>query len=267
LAGGGGAALAAAMRRMANPKSEFPASLIKAEQIRASMLEDAKPLVDGTLGPGGAYETKLSVAAACKASKPALQAYLLYALAAEFRPEMAIELGTNLGLSSAYLAAGLAATPAARLVTFDASPYKLRVARDIHSRLGFANIGYRQGLFADVLAPALRELPPVEMAFIDGHHDYAATLAYAETIFAHAAPAGVLIFDDIRWSAGMQAAWAELSADPRFRVVADLERIGICVIGEGKGRKPVKVTFPLSAWKRRRLGLTNAVKSGDKLAA
>ena len=251
-AGAGGAELAEAIRRTPDRKAPLPRTLAEIERVRERLLGGSAPLVDGTFGPAGPLESPVTIADACKASKPAGQALLLYWLAREFRPRTVIELGTNVGISSAYLAAGLRETAEARLVTLDASRYKQRIARGIHEELGLGKVAYRQGLFADTLVPALQELPPIDMAFIDGHHLYDATLSYYETVLVHASPRCVFVFDDIRWSEGMERAWAVLSKDGRFRIVADLERMGVCIRREGPPRKPFHVSFPLVTWRRRR---------------
>jgi predicted O-methyltransferase YrrM len=250
-AGREGAQLAEAIRRTPDRKAPLPPALAEIERIRERLLAGSAPLVDGTLGPAGPLESPVTIADACKASKPAGQALLLYWLARQFKPRTVVELGTNVGISSAYLAAGLKGT-GARLVTLDASPYKQRVARAVHEELGIEGVEYSQGLFADTLAPALLELPPVDMAFIDGHHLYEATLGYYETVLAHASPRCVFVFDDIRWSEGMERAWAVLSKDGRFDIVVDLERMGVCIRWERPPRKPFRVAFPLQTWRRRR---------------
>jgi predicted O-methyltransferase YrrM len=189
------------------------------------MLKNGSPLVDGTLGPAGPYDCGQTVASVCSVSKPAHAARLLHSLAAEYRPKTIIELGTNVGISSAYLAAS-----GAEVTTLEGSPYRLRVAKEWHASLGL-RLNYVQGLFVDTLAPTLARMPPVEMAFIDGHHQYQPTLDYFEQIVTRSAPDCVFVFDDIRWSKGMRQAWKELRNDRRFKDVADLGGVGVAILG------------------------------------
>jgi predicted O-methyltransferase YrrM len=149
---------------------------------------------------------------------------VLYSLAAEYRPKSIIELGTNVGISSAYLAAA-----GGHVTTLDVSRYRLRLAERLHRETGLS-IDRVQGYFTDTLDDTLADIAPVDMAFIDGHHQYQPTLDYFEAIAAKASPGCVFLFDDIRWSGGMKKAWAKLKSDPRFETVADLGGMGIGIL-------------------------------------
>lgn len=189
------------------------------EARRAAMLNDTRPLADGSHGPAGSHDHR-TVASACGASKPASAARVLHALVKEFQPQTVLELGTNVGISSSYLAAA-----GGKVTTLEASKYRLDHARKLHSDLGLKNVEYVQGEFADTLADAVRRLAPVDLAFIDGHHKYEPTIRYFEAIREGASPDCVFVFDDIRHSPEMERAWAELK--PLFRVTAECKGMGI----------------------------------------
>jgi hypothetical protein len=44
----------------------------------------------------------------------------------------------------------------------------------------------------------------------------------------------VLVFDDIRWSAGMKRAWERVCADPRFSLFIDAGKVGMAIVSQGK---------------------------------
>jgi predicted O-methyltransferase YrrM len=194
------------------------------EQGRQDMLCDHSPLVDGSLGPPAIYDQDVTIAGACGVSKRPNSAWLLHSLANEYRPGTILELGTNVGISSAYLAAS-----GSNVITLDASSYRQRLAKSLHEKLGL-DVDYVEGLFTDTLGATLDRMAPVRMAFIDGHHQYQPTLDYFEAIAAKAAPGCVFVFDDIRWSSGMKRAWRELRRDPRFDAVSDLGGMGVGVL-------------------------------------
>lgn len=229
------ARLAAALRAVRQPlPGPGQAAVAAIERERERLLGRDDLLVDGTLGEGMPYDATATVAEACAISKAPAAARLLYHLVAAFRPRSVVELGTNLGISAAYLAAALRANgDGGRLATLDASPYRLRVARELHARLKLRNVEYVHGRFVDTLEPVLRGTGPVDLAFVDGHHLYEPTLAYTGTILAHARPGALLVFDDIRWSGEMRRAWAALQADERFSLVVDAGMMGVCVCAEG----------------------------------
>lgn len=202
---------------------------VEIESARAALLADFSPLSDGTLGPAGIADGNLTVAAACRASKPPAPAAFLHHVVREFAPRSAIELGTNVGISSAYIATAL--PEEARLVTLESSPYRSRIARQVHARLGLDNVEYVLGLFSETVDTAMSILPSVDFAFIDGHHQYQPTLDYFQRLAARARGGAVFVFDDIRWSPGMKRAWDALQNERRFDLVVDLWNVGICILG------------------------------------
>jgi predicted O-methyltransferase YrrM len=223
------ARMAAALRAVRRPLSGPARAAVDAiERERAQLVDRGDPLMVGGLGEPMPFDVTSTVGEACGVSKSPAAARLLYQLVAAFRPRSVLELGTNVGISSAYLSAALRANgDGGRLTTLDASPYRLRMAREVHGRLGIDNIDYVQGLFENVLEQALRGMAPVDLAFIDGHHQYAPTLAYTDVIWKHARPGALFVFDDIRWSQGMRKAWAALQADERFALTVDVGLMGL----------------------------------------
>lgn len=69
--------------------------------------------------------------------------------------------------------------------------------------------------------------------FIDGHYDQVAPKRYFEMIHPFLARHAVLVFDDIRWSVGMRAAWKEIRSDPRVKYAVGLDQWGICLLEKG----------------------------------
>ena len=122
--------------------------------------------------------------------------------------------------------------PCGKLVTLEASPYRIAQARTLHQVLGLSNIDYVCGLFVEILPTTLQGIDGIDFVFIDGHHQYQPTLDYFDAIHPFMSPGAVVVFDDIRWSEGMKRAWSELSTDTRFRVVVDFHRYGVCVLSD-----------------------------------
>ncbi|MEM7411441.1 MAG: class I SAM-dependent methyltransferase [Myxococcota bacterium] len=212
----------------AEPDSERVRAI---EKERAALLQRHEPLIDGSLGAPGVADAGSSVSEACRVSKSPRAARLLYWLGRAFAPQRGIELGTNLGLSSAYQAAAFEEAGAqGRLVTLESSPYRLRIAREVHARIGLANVDYRQGRFVESLDAAIEERGPFDFAFIDGHHAHEPTLDYFERIWRNAHDDALFVFDDIRWSTGMEKAWADVCRDERVAIALDLDRVGVCVV-------------------------------------
>jgi predicted O-methyltransferase YrrM len=227
------------------------------EDQRRRWKESKEPLVDGSLGPGRDWDVGVTLCGACEASKGPRPATLLYLLTRELRPLKILELGTNVGISAGYLSDAQASIRAnGRLYTLEASPYRLRLARELHRRLGLENVEYREGLFADTLEPTLEEMDGVDLAFIDGHHRYGPTLDYFDRVCRRLAPSSVVVFDDIRLTDEMRLAWSRITADRRVAIVVDLYSIGVCVMADPDRPSSRLVLPPISfALQHRELGL------------
>lgn len=201
----------------------------KIEVKRREMLACNEPLVKESDIEPGPYDRESTVSDACKVSKGQKAATLLHLLMREFQPATAIELGTNVGISSAYQASAMAVNGRGRLVTLDASPFRARLAENLHKSLGLENVTYVLGYFVNTLDNLLGQLKTVDYAFIDGHHQLQPTLDYFDQIWPYMPENAIVIFDDIRWSDGMRQAWQILQQDPRIKISIDLLKVGICV--------------------------------------
>lgn len=226
-------------RTIAQVLRQLKGSIPQTEQHLIAGLEDERkrlllceePLVNGSLDKPGLYDEGSTVQDACRVSKPPKQSLLMYLLIRAFKPLKVIELGTNVGISSAFQATALKLNgQGGRLITLEASPYRLRLAKELHRNLDLDNVSYIQGLFSDTLNTTLSDFGPVDFAFIDGHHQYQPTLDYYQAIWEHSTrPDTLFVFDDIRWSDGMKQAWSDVQADNKTGLSVDLGSMGLCV--------------------------------------
>ncbi len=156
-------------------------------------------------------------------------ALVLFMLVRRLEPASCLELGTCVGISAAYQGAALELNGSGRLVTLEAGSARAALAEQNLADVGVRKATVRVGRFQDTLEPTIRELAPIEYAFIDGHHEREATIQYFEQVLLHAGEDAVLVFDDIAWSPGMRDAWATIRNDHRVRLWMDVTRFGICV--------------------------------------
>lgn len=141
-------------------------------------------------------------------SKPCIWALLLFHLIRQLKPNACLELGTCLGISTAYQASALELNSYGRLVTLEGSPAFAEIAVRNLEALGLGHrVSIVIGRFQDTLVSVLNDLKSVDYAFVDGHHDENATVAYFENLLPHLSPQALIIFDDINWSLGMRRAW------------------------------------------------------------
>ena len=211
--------------KVLNDRKNYPA-YAPIEQLRRTLRRDPAILEIEDMGAGSVYAatTTRSIASIAKhAAKPPKLGQLLYRVARHYSPATVLELGTSLGLSTAYLAAG---APQARVWTIEGATAIADKARADLDLLG-AKANVLVGNFDIVLPGLLTEIPPVELAFIDGNHRCDPTLRYFDAILRHAAPSAALIFDDIHWSTEMETAWNTIRNDRRVYLTIDLFFIGL----------------------------------------
>jgi predicted O-methyltransferase YrrM len=165
---------------------------------------------------------------------------LLFRLSHNFQPALIMELGTSVGLSTAYLQAG---HPESTVITVEGSQEIADEAKRNFNSLGFRNIIQRIGNFDDLLPDILTEFPSPDLIFIDGNHRKEATLNYFNQILQHVKPSTVIIFDDIHWSDGMEEAWNEMKRNPKVRVTVDLFLLGIIFFREELSKEDFIIRF------------------------
>jgi len=137
-----------------------------------------------------------------------------------------LELGTNLGVGLRYLVSGSFFQH--RWISIEGDPSTASLAREAFSK--DSQVEVLTGRFWDVLPNVLPENRDLGLVFIDGHHDGAATMEYADFISAKVNSQGWMIFDDIRWSPSMKNSWEQLKTRPWVDRWADFGKMGVLVV-------------------------------------
>jgi predicted O-methyltransferase YrrM len=173
-------------------------------------------------------------------SKSGIWALFLFKLVRALRPQRCLEMGTALGLSGAYQAGALQLNGQGSFTSLEGSEELAKIARRNWERLGLVDARVVVGQFADTLGSVL-PAGGVDYVFVDGHHDERATLAYFERLLPALASPACLVFDDIKWSQGMQRAWDAISRDPRSKIAVDFGALGVVILGDAiSKRRPVR---------------------------
>lgn len=156
---------------------------------------------------------------------------LLYALSNYYQPVTVIELGTSLGISTAYLAAG---NPSAMIYSADGNLHTTAIAAQLHRNLKLQNIELNNGLFDELLPNLLEKIKNPCLIYIDGNHTYEATLRYFKTCLPYMSSVCIMVFDDIYWSKEMTAAWHQIKQHPQVKLTIDVYQLGICFFNNEK---------------------------------
>jgi predicted O-methyltransferase YrrM len=175
-----------------------------------------------------------------RSANPPEHAQLLFRLANHFQPSVALELGTSLGISTAYLASANSKT---KLITIEGCEEIAAMAKENFRKLELNNIEAITGNFDDVLPGLLKEIPHLDLVFFDGNHRKAPTLNYFRQCLEKASETSVFIFDDIYWSAEMTEAWNEIKNHEQVTVTLDLFQLGIVFFRKEQAKENFIIRF------------------------
>lgn len=165
------------------------------------------------------------------AAIPAKYGRLLGKIIQFYQLEKGLELGTSLGIGSAYFALN---NPKFNLITVEGCQNISDKAAQFFDCLKIKSIQQVTGSFDDELPTILQENKSFDFIYVDGNHTYEATKKYASMLKACTHDDTFLVFDDIHWSKGMEQAWSEIIQDEDFHVTIDLYRMGIVLKKPGQ---------------------------------
>ncbi|OYU55595.1 MAG: SAM-dependent methyltransferase [Chitinophagaceae bacterium BSSC1] len=214
------------IKHLLNDKRSFYA-YEQVEQIRAQMRKDQRRIQVEDFGAGSrvhSSSTRKVSAMAASSLKPKKYGQLLFRMVAYFQPQTILELGTSLGITSAYLAL---ANPEAKVWSMEGAPAIADIAEANFKTLGIDHIQMVRGDFDKTLAPLLDGIESLDFVFVDGNHRYAPTINYFHLLKPKMREHSILVFDDIHWSQEMEAAWEEIKKDKSISLTIDLFFIGI----------------------------------------
>ena len=214
------------IKNVLNDKRQFYA-YESVEGIRKQMLTDDSVLTIKDYGAGSIVSKtdQRKVSSIARTSlKPAKYGQLLFRIANYYKSNNIVELGTSLGVTTAYLAS---ANTNGKVITMEGADQVAKLARKNFEQLGLENIEMIEGNFDTTLNGALQNLPSVDLAFVDGNHRKQPTLNYFYQLLEKVNESSIFIFDDIHWSKTMEEAWHEISHHSSVTLSIDLFFIGL----------------------------------------
>jgi predicted O-methyltransferase YrrM len=197
------------------------------EQCRKKLLGNSQLIEVQDFGAGSTViktNQRNINAIAASSLKPKKFAQLFHRMVRAYQPSNIIELGTSFGISTAYMAT---AAPNAAVYSLEGAPAIAKIAQQNFDQLGTQNIQLIPGDFTDTLPQLLQTLDGVDFAYVDGNHRQAPTIDYFNQLMAKSHENTVIIFDDIHWSAEMEAAWEIIKGHEAVTLSIDLFFIGI----------------------------------------
>jgi len=211
------------------------------ENIRTDMLNSQRVIKVDDLGAGAGNRQekikKLSDIAAKSLTSPRY-AGLLFKFARYFKPGIIIELGTSLGVTSAYFSRAI---PEGKVITIEGCKEIADIARLNHEKHHITNVKIINSNFDDSLPLILKELNRAEFVFFDGNHRKEATLKYFELCLQYIDNNSIFIFDDINWSEGMKEAWHEIKRNKQVTLTLDFFRMGVVFFRKELSKQNFKI--------------------------
>lgn len=197
------------------------------EDMRGELLRDKHVLEIEDMGAGSVV-AKTRQRRICDiarhAAKPAKYGQLLFRMVNYYQPSSVIEMGTSLGVTTAYLAGANTALP---VITLEGASSVAEEATRNFAALGLTNIRLIEGNFDHTLPKVIDIVYKTGLVFIDGNHRKEPTLRYFHQLLEKVDADSILIFDDVHWSEEMEEVWERIKEHPAVALTIDLFFIGI----------------------------------------
>ena len=201
--------------------------------MRKELLSNHKEIQVTDFGAGSKVfkDDKRSIAdIAAKAGISSKRGKLLAKTIAYFKPQRILEIGTSLGIATAYMAIG---APNAKITTLEGCPTIAGIAKGNFKKFHMNTIDVIVGRFEDTLAPALVD-QQFDLIYFDGNHQKVPTLSYFEQCLKTVNERSVFIFDDIHWTAEMEAAWKHIRNHKKVSLSVDTYKWGLVFFIKGR---------------------------------
>jgi predicted O-methyltransferase YrrM len=189
---------------------------------------------------------------ACSASVSPSYGRLLYKLVRDYRPQKCLELGTCLGISTAFIASALSQNGKGQLVTLEGSSSRSAYAEQVLSALGcqISNLSLDPSIKR--LIPCLRiirmSISAILTDIMTGMQPFTISRKFPRVLSEGA----IVVIDDITWSEDMNRAWNTIREKEEVALTVDTYMMGICIIDkndEGAKMNPTeKQSYKIMYW-------------------
>jgi predicted O-methyltransferase YrrM len=199
----------------------------KIERVKKNLLQDKRTLIVRDFGAGSSKngnEIKKISEIAVKEVSGQKFGRLLFRLVNYYHARTIIELGSSLGISTAYLAS---ADNLSRVISMEGSTAISGIANETFSQLELENIKLVTCNFDEKLETLILENPPADLVFIDGNHRKKPVLEYFEKFLNKISTTSMIIIHDIHWSREMEEAWAIIQQHPKVKLSIDIFSAGL----------------------------------------
>jgi predicted O-methyltransferase YrrM len=164
---------------------------------------------------------------------------LIYRLVKEFKPRNILEIGTNLGISTLYLAK---AAPSARVITIQTYSETDNSVQNCKS-LQTNNIEYLVQNEDHTVAGIISKVKNLDIVFVAADRRMESPLDYFYLCLTKISSKSIMIFEGIYLSKATKEAWEAIKAHPRVTVTIDFFWIGLVFFKEDQGKEHFRIRF------------------------
>lgn len=175
----------------------------------------------------------------CKrASSSSKWCQFIYLIIKKHESPFFLEIGTNLGVSGAYILEALKNKKNSKFISMEGAPKLCEISSRQFSKItGPEKFEIKQGLYKDTFPKLIKENLNFNILFIDGNHKKEPTIHYFNLLKSKLLNSCIFIFDDINWSQEMKDAWVIIREDDDVSFSIDLYKLGIVIIDKNETTK------------------------------
>ncbi len=193
------------------------------EKLRSKLLSDSRHIEILDYGTGDDKIKKLSEIVKREVSTPRC-GQLLFRLIHYFKLRNILELGTSVGLTTAYLAAS---SSEIHCVSLEGSQQIAEIANENIAVVGLQNVEIQVGNIDELLPRVIHQFDHLDLVFFDANHKYDALIHYVDLCLEKIQSQTVFVVHDIHWSNDMELAWNKIKNYLQVTSTIDLFYMGI----------------------------------------
>lgn len=195
------------------------------EHSRNLLLQDNSIITGKDYGAGSKLKNATTVSSiAKKGISSQKDCIFLQSMAKLCEIETCVELGTSLGVASAYIAS---ASNVRNIYSLEGNEALVVKAKQLFARLNQDKVKVIPGNIDIELPLLLSQIKSVDMAIIDANHTKKALLHYYQLLQPKMTASGIIFIDDIRWSNEMYAGWKALILKQEVRLSMEFANFGL----------------------------------------
>lgn len=165
---------------------------------------------------------------------------LLYRLAAYHQPKHLIEIRTDFGITTTYLAK--AGVDANVFTLIDTAAMAALTQQNL-AAIGVNNVTIAVGKLEEVFKSTIEQTQTLDLVYIGGKNGKDFSLTIFNLCLTKADEHTVIIFDQIYWNEEMQSAWQTIKNHPEVSITIDLFWLGLVYFRKGQAKEHFKLKF------------------------